>query len=241
MVRSVTGIVVAPPLSLARVETRSSRPRRRATTASARTRDGPALPGRQRQPRRRDRPRPRRTSASRPARRWCRWCRREATSLKMTPVQVPGGRVADVDVAEVAHALRQRVRGEPAASGRPGSAAPAGCCPGAALAAGRRSDASSRSWPGVTVKCEGRVVVLQALVVGELRAGAVGQRDACRSARSASGPKVRPLTADRLRGRAGVGDRDRPGLLAAGQGGRVELVARHQQRRADRAGEPRRS
>ena len=38
----------------------------------------------------------------------------EATSPKMTPVQVPAARLADVHVAEVAHALRQGVRGEAA-------------------------------------------------------------------------------------------------------------------------------
>ena len=101
------------------------------------------------------------------------------------------GRVDDVDVAEVADALRQRVRGEVGPSGRSGSAAPVALLPVAPGCPGRRSRRRAGPGPRARVKLKVAVVVREALVVDELRAGGVVQRDAA-GLHVRSGPKARP-------------------------------------------------
>ena len=98
----------------------------------------------------------------------------EATSPNSTPVQVPGVGLTDVGGAEVAHALRERVRGEPAQRVDQDQAHPRVQAVGrvARIGVGRDQPVLARRDREV----EDRVVVLQALVVGELRAGRVVQR-----------------------------------------------------------------
>ena len=82
----------------------------------------------------------------------------EATSPKMTPVHGARGRVHHVDAAEVAQALRQRVRREPAARVDQDHPHP-GVQPGLARLLrqnaglpGQASEPTSRCWPGATLK-----------------------------------------------------------------------------------------
>ena len=141
------------------------------------------------------------------------------------------GRSNDVDVAVVADPLGQRVRREPAVRVDEDEAHP-GVVPVRRV----RRVGNGRVepvLPGRDVERERPVVVRQALIVGELRAGGVVQRhgaglDVAVAAEGATG-QLHTLCGD-----AGVGDRELEGLVRPGKGDRREGVGRLQQRRPRR-------
>src|ERR1700678_2204923 len=145
-----------------------------------------------------------------------------------------GRRVAYLHAAVVAWPLRERVRGEPAFRVDQDHPHPrvlaglAGFCEAVRGIAwpGQRCGELVLTWRDVEV--EDAVVVRQALVVRELRAGGVAQRgtaslDVLVRADGAA------AEVDELSARAGVGDRDRPAVRAARRAGCGQLAAGQEQ------------